>query len=79
MEIVSVTIESGSKGKPSTTNGYKFNYVVSGSCEYNINNDSISLEEGDALYFDATHPHTPVNKSRGKVIMLSIHFILPEG
>ena len=79
MEIVLLTIESGSKGKPSTTNGYKFNYIVSGSCEYTINNDSLSLEEGDALYFDATHPHSPVNKSRRKVIMLSVHFILPEG
>jgi len=79
MEIVLVTIESGSKEKTSTTNGYKFNYIVSGSCEYTINNDSLQLEEGDSLYFDATHPHMPVNKSRRKVIMLSIHFILPEG
>ena len=46
MEIVLVTIESGSKEKPSTTNGYKFNYIVSGSCEYTVNNDSLQLEEG---------------------------------
>ena len=78
MEIVLATIESGAKGKPSTTNGYKFNYIVSGSCEYIINNDSIQLEESDSLYFDATHPHLPVNKSRRKVIILSTHFILPE-
>jgi transcriptional regulator with XRE-family HTH domain len=78
MEIVLLTIASGAKGKPSTTNGYKFNYIISGSCEYTINNDSFQLEEGDSLYFDAAHPHTPVNKSRRKVTMLSIHFILPE-
>jgi len=65
MEIVLVTIESGSKEKPSTTNGYKFNYIVSGSCEYTINNDRLQLEEGDSLYLDATHPHVPVN-NRGE-------------
>jgi transcriptional regulator with XRE-family HTH domain len=78
MEIVLLTIASGTKGKPSTSNGYKFTYIVSGSCDYAINNDSFELEEGDSLYFDATHPHMPVNKSRRKVVMLSIHFILPE-
>ena len=46
MEIVLITIESGAKGKPSTTNGYKFNYIVSGSCEYTINNDKLQMGGG---------------------------------
>jgi transcriptional regulator with XRE-family HTH domain len=78
MEIVMLTLESGGKGKSSTTNGYKFNYIVSGSCEYHINNDIFLLDEGDSIYFDATVPHMPLNRSRRKFVALSIHFILPE-
>ena len=78
MEIVLMSIESGSKGKTSTANGYKFHYVISGSCDYTINNDTFSLEEGDSLYFDAAIPHAPINKSRRKVVLLSMQFILPE-
>ena len=78
MEIVLLTIESGAKGKPTTTSGYKFSYIVSGSCEYAINSNKLQLEEGDSIYFDATHPHMPINRSRRKVTLLSIHFILPE-
>ena len=78
MEIVLLTIESGSRGKTSTTNGYKFHYVIAGGCEYSINNDVFNLEEGDSIYFDAAIPHSPINKSRRKVVILSIHFILPE-
>lgn len=78
MEILLLTIESGAKGKTTTSNGYKFNYMVSGSCEYRVNNDIFLLDEGDSLYFDAAVPHMAVNRSRRKVVMLSIHFILPE-
>jgi transcriptional regulator with XRE-family HTH domain len=78
MEIVLLTIESASRGKASTANGYKFNYIISGSCDYTINNDTFSLEEGDSIYFDASIPHMPSNKSRRKVVLLSMHFILPE-
>jgi transcriptional regulator with XRE-family HTH domain len=78
MEIVLQTIESGSAGRATSSNGYKFNYLVSGSCEYKVKNDTIVLEEGDALYFDATVPHAAANASRRKVILLSVHFIFPE-
>lgn len=78
MEIIILSLEPDSKGKVSTSNGYKFHYMISGSCDYSINNDVVAIEEGDSVYFDATIPHFPTNKSRKKVMMLSIHFILPE-
>lgn len=78
MEAVLLTIEPGAKGKPTTTDGYEFKYMLSGSCEYLINNEAIRLDEGDSLYFDASVPHLPVNKSRRKVMMLVIYFILPK-
>jgi transcriptional regulator with XRE-family HTH domain len=78
MEAVLLAVEPGAKGKPTTTDGYEFKYMLSGRCEYLINNETIQLEEGDSLYFDASVPHLPVNKSRRKAVMLVIYFILPK-
>lgn len=76
METALLTLEPGAKGKPTTTDGYEFKYILFGNCEYHINDNVILLEEGDSLYFDASRPHLPVNKSRKKVIMLVIYFVL---
>jgi quercetin dioxygenase-like cupin family protein len=78
MDAVLLTLEPGAKGKPTTTDGYEFKYILSGSCEYQINNEVILLEEGDSIYFDASIPHVPLNHSRKKVIMLVIYFILAK-
>lgn len=75
MESVLLTLEPGASGKPTTTDGYEFKYIISGSCEYHINNEVIMLEEGDSIYFDATTPHLPVNRSKKKVVMLVLYFI----
>jgi len=78
MEAVLLTLEPGAKGKPTTTDGYEFKYMLSGNCEYQINNELVQLNEGDSIYFDASVPHLPVNRSRRKVVMLVIYFILPK-
>jgi len=78
MEAVLLTVEPDAKGRPTTTDGYEFKYMLSGSCEYLINNETIRLDEGDSLYFDASVPHLPVNKSRRKVVMLVVYFLLPK-
>ena len=79
MEAVLLTLDPDATGRPSVTEGYEFKYVISGSCEYHINNEVVILDEGDSIYFDASVPHLPVNKSRRKVIMLVIYFICPKG
>jgi transcriptional regulator with XRE-family HTH domain len=76
MEAVILELDPGATGRPSTTDGYEFKYIISGNCEYEINNETIQLEEGDSIYFDASVPHLPVNKSRRKITMLVIYFIL---
>lgn len=78
MEAVILQLEPGATGRPSTTDGYEFKYIISGNCEYQINNETITLEEGDSIYFDASIPHLPINRSRRKVTMLVIYFILPK-
>jgi transcriptional regulator with XRE-family HTH domain len=75
MDAMILTIEPGAKSIPITTDGYEFKYVISGSCNYIINNEVIALEEGDALYFDASNPHVPVNETNKPVTMLVIYFL----
>jgi transcriptional regulator with XRE-family HTH domain len=78
MEVSLLTLDAGAKGTPTTTDGYEFKYILDGKCDYYINHESIQLEEGDSIYFDASKPHRPVNNSRKKVTMLVIYFILPK-
>jgi transcriptional regulator with XRE-family HTH domain len=78
MEAVILEVEPGAKGRPSTTDGYEFKYMISGSCEYQINDEMIVLEEGDSIYFDASLPHIPINNTKKKAVMLVMYFILPK-
>jgi transcriptional regulator with XRE-family HTH domain len=78
MEAMILTIEPGAKGRPAATDGYEFRYILSGVCEYQIHNEMIVMEEGDAIYYDASIPHLPMNPSRRKVVMLLISFIIPK-
>jgi transcriptional regulator with XRE-family HTH domain len=78
MEVVLLTLEPGAKGRPSTTDGYEFKFMLSGSCEYQINDETVLLEEGDSLYFDASIPHLPVNNSRKPATMLVLYFIFSK-
>lgn len=78
MEATLLTVKPGAKGRAITTEGYEFRYILSGTCEYRINNELIMLEEGDSLYVDASVPHIPVNKTGKEVLMLVIYFIPPK-
>jgi transcriptional regulator with XRE-family HTH domain len=78
MEVVLLTLEPGATGRPTTTDGYEFKYMISGECEYHINNEIIHMTEGDSLYFDASIPHLPVNKSNRSAIMLVTYYLTPK-
>lgn len=78
MEAVLLTINPGARGRPTTSDAYEFKYVISGNCEYQINQERIQLKEGDSIYFDASVPHIPINKGDHKVVMLAIYFLMPR-
>jgi transcriptional regulator with XRE-family HTH domain len=75
MEAVLLTIKPKAKSRPTTTDGFEFKHIISGDCDYFIDNEKISLREGDSIYFDASKPHYPVNNSKRKVVML-VHYFL---
>lgn len=74
-EAVILTIEPGTTGVQTTTDGYEFKYLLSGNCQYHIGDSVIHFEEGDSLYFDASKPHRPINTSSQRVIMLVLYFL----
>jgi transcriptional regulator with XRE-family HTH domain len=75
METVVLTIKPKAKSKPTTTDGFEFKYVISGDCDYFIQDEKITLCEGDSIFFDASKPHYPVNNTKRKVVLL-VHYFL---
>lgn len=43
--------------KLNTHTGQEFNFVIEGSMQIQIDKKTMTLEEGDSIYFDATKPH----------------------
>jgi len=55
-----VTVEPKPANTPkemNSHNGQEFNMVLEGKMELTIGTKVLTLEEGDSIYFDATHPH----------------------
>jgi quercetin dioxygenase-like cupin family protein len=40
-----------------THEGHEFNYVLEGSMTLYIDKQSLKVEAGDTVYYDAQHPH----------------------
>ena len=60
MEPFLVTVEHNDKNTQEHMNahdGHEFNYVLEGSMVLRIGDQQIRMQSGDAVYFDATHPH----------------------
>ena len=75
MQAYLITIRPKSEKKTTVTDGFEFKHILHGWCDYHIGDEVLTLEEGDSLYFDASIPHMPVNKSKGNVVMLAFYFV----
>lgn len=76
LEAVLLTVEPNTTGQPTSTDGFEFKYILSGSCDYQIQNEIVHLAQGDTIYFDATRPHRPINRNPRPVVMLVIYFLI---
>jgi mannose-6-phosphate isomerase-like protein (cupin superfamily) len=52
--------------------GQEFNYVIEGRCVFHFGRQRIELNEGDALYFDATVPHVCRAIGKGPTRLLAV-------
>jgi len=73
-EIYFLRISPGGNGSPSTTAGYEFQHVISGSFDCQIDHEVIKMEEGDSIFMDASVPHLPVNTSEKEAVILVVCF-----
>ena len=73
-EAVILTVDPGSKRDTVITDAWEYKYVISGECTYIIDDQEVTVREGDSLYFNGRHPHVPVNRSNDKCTMLVLYF-----
>lgn len=72
-----VTVEPKPANTPKEMNshpGQEFNMVLEGTMELTIGSKSLILNEGDSIYFDATHPHGMRTLNEKSVRFLAIIF-----
>lgn len=72
-----VTVEPKPANTPKEMNshpGQEFNIVLEGTMELTIGSKSLILNEGDSIYFDATHPHGMRTLNEKPVRFLAIIF-----
>lgn len=57
-----------------STEAFEYKYILKGEVEYLINGETLTLTEGDSLFFDGRLPHVPKNKSNQPCTMLIVYF-----
>jgi len=75
LEMVVLTLQPETQSNAAITDGHELYYVLTGQCDYYINEELVKLEEGDLLYFDGTKAHFAANHSTSAVVMLMITFL----
>ena len=70
VEVVLLELEPGCERDTVETDAFEFKYMLSGSCEYQIDDEKVKLSQGDSLFFDGRFPHVPRNTSDKPAQML---------
>lgn len=73
-QAVILKVNPNSKREKITTDAWEYKYVIKGSITYIIDNEEVTLKEGDSLYFNGRLPHVPINKTQEECIMLVLYF-----
>lgn len=55
--MVTVSPNEGEEAKLHSHEGQEFNYIVSGNLEFQLDNMTYEMNEGDSIYFDSGIPH----------------------
>jgi transcriptional regulator with XRE-family HTH domain len=78
MDVVILDLEPDCQRELVTTDGYELKYILKGQVVYQLGDETLTLNEGDTLFFDGRIPHVPMNKSGNKASMLVIYFLSPS-
>lgn len=77
LEMVILTLEPNCQREQVQTDAYEFKYILSGNCEYIIDDETVSLQEGDSIIFDGRLPHVPKNPFDEICKMLVFYYYTP--
>jgi transcriptional regulator with XRE-family HTH domain len=58
-----------------TTDGMEFIHLISGNIDYLLGNITLTMHEGDSLFFDGRVPHLKINKSEETANILVIYLL----
>ncbi|WP_295120185.1 XRE family transcriptional regulator [uncultured Chitinophaga sp.] len=73
-QISLLTLSPGSQRSQVTTAAYEFIYVLTGDLQYQLEDKTFDLSEGDALFFDGSIGHVPINHLNTTVRLLVMYF-----
>jgi len=74
VDIVILELEPNAIRPLVETDAFEYKYILSGSIEYQFNDEKIKLNQGDSMLFDGRIPHTPVNLGNQTASMLVVYF-----
>ncbi len=72
-------LEPGARRELCTTDGDELLFGVRGTVTLALGEDEIAIQPGDALYFDGSVPHAPLNRGRSAAELLVVYLIPPSG
>lgn len=73
-QISLLTLRPGAQRQQVTTAAYEYLYVLSGNLQYQLEDKTFDLREGDSLFFDGNIAHVPVNHQNTTVRLLVMYF-----
>lgn len=74
IDIVILELHPNAKRPMVITDAYEYKYIIKGQVDYQFEDRSYFLEEGDSMLFDGHLPHTPINNYKESCLMLIIYF-----
>lgn len=75
-EAVLLTVEPNSSRSTVETDAYEFKYMLSGKCDYQIDDEVVTIQKGDAIFFDGRLPHVPRNPYSESAIMMVFYLFI---
>jgi transcriptional regulator with XRE-family HTH domain len=78
LRTVVVTVNPGVYREQVVTDCWEIDYILSGEITYKISDETVTLSEGDIIYYDGNFPHSMENKSTEAAKMITIYFMKPN-
>lgn len=74
VDIVILELEPGAHRPMVQTEAYEYKLILNGTVEYQFEDNSYTLNQGDSMLFDGRIAHTPKNAGKSTASMLVLYF-----